>query len=577
VVLPDGSVLIDDANNFRIRRVALDGTISTVVGTGVRAFSGDGGPAVKAQISSPRGIAGTGDGGYLIADSDNNRVRRVWADGTITTVAGNGSAGASGDGGPATAAALRAPYGVSALPDGTFVIADQGNHEIRKVTPDGKISTIAGTGVAGYSGDGGPATAAKLSMPHAVEAEADGSVLIVDTGNHRIRRVAPDGTISTLAGTGTGGFSTDGDAPASTQLFYPKAVVTFAGGLLVADSDNYRVRFIGPSSWPTPAAGTGPVLIDAGSTYTKKAMVNVGVRADGATSVRLSDSPDLTAGVLTAGKTFAYSTPIGWDITDTAYGGTSSDGVHRVYAQWQAPDGSWSPVAVDSIVLDTVAPVNSALSGPPSLSVGSTFNAPVPTRVSWSTTEATSHIERYDIQLAIDGAAPKTAANTRGGGATDAAAYLDQSLNPGSSYSYQISATDSAGNTGPWSPSTTIKFDLLQDNDATITYTGLWSTDTPAGASGGTVKYTTDPTGTATITFTGRSITWITPVSPTDGLAKLTLDTAGPQAIDLSAATPNTRRVVYTKQWATTGTHTLKIAEDGTGSRIDLDALLIGS
>lgn len=241
-----GGLLVADTLNDRIRLIAPDGTITTAAGTGFAGFSGDGGPATSAQLRSPRGVAATANGGYLVADSDNARIRFVAPDGVITSVAGTGVKGDAGDGGPATQALLSAPFGVAARLDGSFLIADAGANRIRLVAGDGTISTVAGNGSPGFNGDGGAATAAELNAPHNVAVVADGGFLIADTGNQRIRRVGADGTITTLAGVGTQGFSGDGGPAGAAQLNLPKAIAVRTGGagLFVADSGNNRVRLV---------------------------------------------------------------------------------------------------------------------------------------------------------------------------------------------------------------------------------------------------------------------------------------------------------------------------------------------
>jgi len=232
--------------------------IYTIAGTGGAGFSGDGGQAIAAQIREPRSIAPTADGGYLEAQPYENVVRRVGPDGTISTVAGNGSAGYSGDGGPATSAALNFVHGASPMPDGGFILADNMNSAIRRVWPDGTITTVAGTGVAGYNGDGGPANRAQINAPRAVAALPDGGFLIPDANNHRIRRVWPDGTITTVAGTGVQGFSGDGGAATSAQLSIPFFVAPTAdGGYLIDDVGNQRIRRVSASGTITTVAGTG--------------------------------------------------------------------------------------------------------------------------------------------------------------------------------------------------------------------------------------------------------------------------------------------------------------------------------
>jgi sugar lactone lactonase YvrE len=243
---PGGGLLLADTQNNRIRFVTTDGTITTVAGVGTGGYSGDGGPALAAEINQPRGLAALQDGGFLIADTDNQRIRRVLPDGTITTVAGSGVRGFSGDGGPAVAAALSNPFGVSPVADGGFLIADNGNLRIRRVAPDGTITTVAGTGVAGFSGDGGPAALAQLHSPHAVVALPDGGFLIADTNNNRVRRVWPDGRIETVAGTGSPGFSGDDGQAVQAELDLPKALAVLPDGqgFLVCDSQNNRVRLV---------------------------------------------------------------------------------------------------------------------------------------------------------------------------------------------------------------------------------------------------------------------------------------------------------------------------------------------
>jgi NHL repeat len=243
---PDGTLLIADTLNNRIRAVAPDGTITTVAGTGQAGFAGDGGPATQAELDAPRGVTAAPDGGYLIPDTDNDRIRKVSTDGTITTLAGNGAHGFDGDGGPATAATLGFPFAVVPTADGGLLIADTANDRIRKVKADGTITTVAGDGVRGFGGDGGPATQAAIANPHNLAALPDGGFLIADEGNDRVRRVWPDGTITTAAGTGEPGFSGDGGPATHAQLDQPKAVAVLPDylGFLLADAANSRVRLV---------------------------------------------------------------------------------------------------------------------------------------------------------------------------------------------------------------------------------------------------------------------------------------------------------------------------------------------
>ncbi|MBU2009857.1 MAG: hypothetical protein KJ624_08505 [Chloroflexi bacterium] len=240
--LGSGYLYIAEQVGNRVSRVDLvTGTISTFAGTGVGGFSGDGAPATAAKLNSPRGLA-LDSGNLYISDSGNNRVRRVdLATGTISTFAGTGAAGFSGDGGPATAAQLNNPMGVTFAP-GYLYIADSSNHRIRKVDlATGTITTFAGTGVGSFSGDGGPATAAQLSTPRFLA--VDSRNLYVSDASLRVRRVdLATGTIFTFAGTGASGFSGDGGPAAAAQLNLPLGLAVDSANLYIVDCNNNRVR-----------------------------------------------------------------------------------------------------------------------------------------------------------------------------------------------------------------------------------------------------------------------------------------------------------------------------------------------
>jgi hypothetical protein len=251
---PDGGFLIADGNNFRIRRVSAGGTITTIAGRGSEdAPFGDGGPATAAAFYPAYVVLNRN--GYLISDTANNQVREVLADGTIRTVAGKGRGSYGGDGGPATAAGLDAPGGIAPTPDGGFLVADTANQRIRRVSATGTITTVAGTGKRGFSGDGGPATRSRLNDPYSVSLTANGGFLIADQLNSRIRRVSADGTIRTLAGNGIADTFGDGGPPTLAALFGPLDVAsTPDGGFLIADSDNNLVRKVAPGPDPPPLA-----------------------------------------------------------------------------------------------------------------------------------------------------------------------------------------------------------------------------------------------------------------------------------------------------------------------------------
>jgi hypothetical protein len=246
-----GNLYLSDSNNNRIRCVNAQGVISTVAGTGSPGYSGDGGVATLAAINAPAGIVLDGAGDLYFADTGNHAIRRIDATThVITTVAGTPTVqGYSGEGTPATAATLSLPEGLAFDAAQNLYIADTGNNVVRVVSAsNGFISTVAGTGTAGYSGDGHAATSARLDSPWSVAIGNDGSIYIADLTNNVVRKVSA-GIISTIAGNGTAGFSGDGQAPTSAQLNAPASVVFDpAGNMYIADSGNNRVREIFASS-----------------------------------------------------------------------------------------------------------------------------------------------------------------------------------------------------------------------------------------------------------------------------------------------------------------------------------------
>lgn len=243
-----GNLYIADNFNSRIRKVS-NGVITTVAGNGVYGFSGDNGPATSAQVYNPFAVAVDSGGILYIADRSNHRIRKV-SNGVITTVAGNGTPGFSGDNGPATSAQLNGPQGITVDSDGNLYIADTDNSRIRKVS-NGVITTVAGNGPPGFSGDNGPATGAQLKNPGCIAVDSAANLYIADTGNSRIRKVS-NGVISTVAGNGAFGFSGDNGPATSARLNSPGGIAVGSGGILyIADTDNYRVRLLTPSGLAT--------------------------------------------------------------------------------------------------------------------------------------------------------------------------------------------------------------------------------------------------------------------------------------------------------------------------------------
>jgi alpha-tubulin suppressor-like RCC1 family protein/sugar lactone lactonase YvrE len=254
-----GTVFFADNNNHRVRSITADGLIHTLAGSGIAGFDGDELPAINSNIDTPNGVTVDGKGTIYIADTLNNRIRKVTTDGIITTLAGTGVGGFDGDGGPATAALLDSPAAVVVDSRGTTVyFSDTGNHRVRAIYQDGSIHTIAGDGVAGYSGDSGPAIAARLNSALGLAIDSDGTLYIADTGNHRIRIVTPDGVISTVAGNGIAGFAGDGASAITANLSSPHGVASEGkGSFYIADSDNYRIRKVSTNGIINTVAGIG--------------------------------------------------------------------------------------------------------------------------------------------------------------------------------------------------------------------------------------------------------------------------------------------------------------------------------
>ena len=293
-----GNVYIADYGNHRVRRVSRGGTITTVAGTGQVLSVGDGGPATSAGLYGPRGVAVDGRGNLYIADPQANTVRKVSPGGTITTFAGGmlDKVGFSGDGGPVTSAKVNGPWGVAVDGKGNVYIADTLNFRVRKVSPSGTITTIAGTGKSGFSGDGGPATSAQLASPHGVAVDKKGNLYIADFVNNRVRKVSPSGRITTIAGTGKSGYSGDGGPATSAQLFFPVGVaVDRRGNVYIADSSS-RVRMVNSRGTITTVAGNGTSggtpssLGDGGPATSARAWGVLGVAVDAQGNLYIADT-----------------------------------------------------------------------------------------------------------------------------------------------------------------------------------------------------------------------------------------------------------------------------------------------
>jgi uncharacterized protein (TIGR03437 family) len=252
-----GNVYLAEENSNRVRKVDRNGVITTLAGTGTAGFSGDNGSAAQAQLSGPLGVCVDSAGNVYVNDNGNKRVRKISTNGTITTIAGSGSATHSGDGGPATAAGFAIPIRCAVDSNGNVYIADQGAHRVRIVSPAGTINTYAGNGTAAFSGDGGQATAAALNNPTALSTDSAGNVYIDDQFNNRVRKVDANGFIETVAGNGTSAFGGDGGSATSASFSFPGSVVADRGGnLFIVDTLANRIRKV-TDGIITTVAGTG--------------------------------------------------------------------------------------------------------------------------------------------------------------------------------------------------------------------------------------------------------------------------------------------------------------------------------
>ena len=341
-----GNLYIADTDYNRIRKVDAAGVITTVAGGGTRGYrgyGGDGGPAVEAQLNQPTDVALDGAGNLYIADWGNSRIRKVDAAGVITTVAGDGTYGYGGDGGPATEAQLRAPRGVALDGAGNLYIADWGSNRIRKVEFAGGIGvifTVAGDGtrgVGGYFGDGGPATTARLYQPSGVALDGAGNLYIADTWHHRIRKVDAAGVITTVAGDGTQGYFGDGGAATAAQLNQPRDVaLDGAGNLYIADWGSNRIRKVDAAGVITTVAGDGTqgYFGDGGPAVAARLYQPYGMAPDGAGNLYIADR----------GNHRIRKVDAAGMISTVAGGGLGGDGGAAVAAQLNRP----TDVALDA-------------------------------------------------------------------------------------------------------------------------------------------------------------------------------------------------------------------------------------
>jgi uncharacterized protein (TIGR03437 family) len=335
-----GDVYIAEAADCRVRMIDTKLDINTIAGNGSPGFAGETGQASAAQLNTPTGVAVDSNGNLYVADSLNGRVRMITKSAAISTVAGNGGYSYSGDGGAAAKAELYLPQAAAVDALGNRYIADSGNHVVRKIAASGIISTLAGTGAAGYGGDGASGAKAQLNTPTGVAADKLGNVYIADSGNHRVRRVASDGSISTYAGNGAPGFAGDGGAAASAQLYTPFGLALDpSGNLYIAELGNSRVRKVSTTGTITTVAGNGTTAYggDGGLAVNAQLYYPQAVAADAIGNFYIADTLNFRVRMVTAGGLIAT-------VAGNGTAGYSGDLGQATAAQISSPTG----VAVDS-------------------------------------------------------------------------------------------------------------------------------------------------------------------------------------------------------------------------------------
>ena len=387
-----GNIYITDNFDHRVRKVSPAGIITTYAGNGSAGFGGDGGLATNAQFIGAAGIAVDHGGNVYFSDINNRRVRKVTPAGYIYTIAGSGGAGFTGDGGQATAAELNTPYGVAVDAGGNVYVADELNFRIRKITPAGIITTIAGSGTGGYSGDGGPALAAQIT-PTGIAIDGITGDLYIAT-NNRIRKINSAGIISTVAGNGIAGFSGDSSSATSAKLNQPVGIATDGlGNIFIADQYNYRIRKVNDSGIINTIAGTGIAGFsgDGGAATAAKLQQLLGLCTDQAGDIMVCDYGNFRIRKIVSGNHLPHF--INWPTDSMAVCENSiGDSVNQILTITDADTAQteyWSVI--------TPAMHGTANIGHPSIATGDTV---VPTGLSY--TPATGYAGRDTFKVMVN-------------------------------------------------------------------------------------------------------------------------------------------------------------------------------
>ncbi len=342
-----------------IFKVDSTGTLTRVAGTGRSGISGDGGPALNAQLQFPDGIAFDPAGNLYFTERDANVIRRISSAGIITTFAGTGTAGYAGDGGAAIAAQFNGPTGLTFDRAGNLFVADTGNNMVRRIAPDGTVAKVAGSGYAGYGGDGAPAISAGLNEPEGVAVDASGYLYIADTFNNRVRRVAADGSIATFVANGYPGFSGDGGPAAGATLFFPTDVaVDAAGSLYIADLGDSRIRKVAAGIITTIAGGTALAPAADGFAATSIRLSGpTGLAVDAAGNVYIAEGSIGSGSGLTEGDYRIWRVSTNGMLASVAGDGLNSfsgDAASASRAQLNTPSGMALDAAGNLYFADTM-------------------------------------------------------------------------------------------------------------------------------------------------------------------------------------------------------------------------------